>query len=156
MERNIKNLGTAENILVLCSRFWLKAHVFKCNTPLILIDHTFKAAKLDNSVRYFHTLMMGLSHLNKTNLRSDFMTSPLTSKNENLLIEIISFAQKDLKEDIYNIFGPYFPEADAEHFVNAGFSLGKKFMGSDLIIHEKFRDNIYSFYGGREQLNIIN
>ena len=45
MERNIKNLGTAENILVLCSRFWLKAHVFKCNTPLILIDHTFKAAK---------------------------------------------------------------------------------------------------------------
>ena len=41
MERNIKNLGTAENILVLCSRFWLKAHVFKCNTPLILIDHTF-------------------------------------------------------------------------------------------------------------------
>ena len=109
MERNIKNLGTAENILVLCSRFWLKAHVFKCNTPLILIDHTFKAAKLDNSVRYFHTLMMGLSHLNKTNLRSDFMTSPLTSKNENLLIEIISFAQKDLKEDIYNIFGPYFP-----------------------------------------------
>ena len=100
MERNIKNLGTAENILVLCSRFWLKAHVFKCNTPLILIDHTFKAAKIDDSVRYFHTLMMGLSHLNKTNLRSDFMTSPLTSKNENLLIEIISFAQKDMKEDI--------------------------------------------------------
>ena len=48
MERNIKNLGTAENILVLCSRFWLKAHVFKCNTPLILIDHTFKAAKIDS------------------------------------------------------------------------------------------------------------
>ena len=69
MERNIKNLGTAENILVLCSRFWLKAHVFKCNTPLILIDHTFKAAKIDDSVRYFHTLMMGRSHLNKTNLR---------------------------------------------------------------------------------------
>jgi hypothetical protein len=97
MERSIKNLGTAENILILCSRFWLKAHVFRCNTPLILIDHTFKAAKLDNSVRYFHTLMMGLSHLNKTNLRSDFMTSPLTSKNENLLIEIIAFAQKERK-----------------------------------------------------------
>ena len=97
MERSIKNLGTAENILILCSRFWLKAHVFRCNTPLILIDHTFKAAKLDNSVRYFHTLMMGLSHLNKTNLRSDFMTFPLTSKNENLLIEIIAFAQKDMK-----------------------------------------------------------
>tara|TARA_B100000459_G_scaffold136485_1_gene93094 strand:- start:424 stop:894 length:471 start_codon:yes stop_codon:yes gene_type:complete len=156
MERNIKNLGTAENILILCSRFWLKAHVFRCNTPLILIDHTFKAAKLDNSVRYFHTLMMGLSHLNKTNLRSDFMTSPLTSKNESLLIEIIAFAQKDMKEDIYSIFGPYFPEADAEHFVNAGFNLGKKFMNSDLIIHEKYKDNIYSFYGSREQLNVIN
>jgi hypothetical protein len=100
--------------------------------------------------------MMGLSHLNKTNLRSDFMTSPLTSKNENLLIEIIAFAQKDMKEDIYNIFGPYFPEADAEHFVNAGFNLGKKFMNSDLIIHEKYKDNIYSFYGSREQLNVIN
>ena len=97
MERSIKNLGTAENILILCSRFWLKAHVFRCNTPLILIDHTFKAAKLDNSVRYFHTLMMGLSHLNKTNLRSDFMTSPLTSKNENLLIEIAN-----LNKNIFN------------------------------------------------------
>ena len=79
--------------------------------------------------------MMGLSHLNKSNLRSDFMTSPLTSKNENLLIEIIAFAQKDMKEDIYNIFGPYFPEADAEHFVNAGFNLGKKFINSYLIIN---------------------
>ena len=56
MERNIKDLGTAENILILCSRFWLKAQVFRCNTPLILIDHTFKAAKLDNCVRDFHTL----------------------------------------------------------------------------------------------------
>ena len=84
------------------------------------------------------------------------MTSPLTSKNENLLIEIIAFAQKDMKEDIFGIFGPYFPEADAEHFVNAGFNLGKKFMNSDLIIHEKYKDNIYSFYGGREQLNVIN
>ena len=156
MKKSIKNLGTAENILILCARFWLKAHVFKCNTPLILIDHTFKAAKLDNSVRHFHTLMMGLSHLNKSNLNCDFMTSPSTSKNEELLIEIISHAQKDMKEDIYDIFGPYFPEADAEHFVNAGYSLGKKFMNSDLIINEKFNDNIYSFYGGRAQVNIIN
>ena len=106
MERNIKDLGTAENILILCSRFWLKAHVFRCNTPLILIDHTFKAAKLDNCVRDFHTLMMGLSHVNKSHLRSDFMTSPSTSKTEDLLIEIVTLAQKDMEDDLRNIFGP--------------------------------------------------
>ena len=156
MERNIKDLGTAENILILCSRFWLKAHVFRCNTPLILIDHTFKAAKLDNCVRDFHTLMMGLSHVNKSHLRSDFMTSPSTSKTEDLLIEIVTLAQKDMEDDLRNIFGPYFPEADAEHFYNAGYNLGKKFMSSDLIIHEKYKDNIYSFYGNKEQLNAIN
>ena len=100
--------------------------------------------------------MMGLSHLNKTNLRSDFMTSPSTSKTEDLLIEIVSLAQKDMEDDLRNIFGPYFPEADAEHFYNAGYNLGKKFMSSDLIIHEKYKDNIYSFYGSREQLNAIN
>ena len=156
MERNIKDLGTAENILILCSRFWLKAHVFRCNTPLILIDHTFKAAKLDNCIRDFHTLMMGLSHVNKSHLGSDFMTSPSTSKTEDLLIEIVTLSQKDLKEDLYNVFGPYFPEADAEHFFNSGYNLGKKFMSSDLIINEKYKDNIYSFYGSTEQLNAIN
>ena len=126
MKKNIKNLGTAENILILCSRFWLKAHVFRCNTPLILIDHTFKAAKLDDCVRDFHTLMMGLSHVNKCHLRSDFMTSPSTSKTEDLLIEIVSLAQKDMTEELRSIFGPYFPESDAEHFFNSGYRLGKK------------------------------
>jgi hypothetical protein len=29
-------------------------------------------------------------------------------------------------------------------------------MNSDLIIHEKYKDNIYSFYGNKEQLNAIN
>ena len=149
MKRSIKDLGTAENILILCARFWLKAHVFRCNTPLILIDHTFKAAKLDKCVRDFHTLMMG-------RLRSDFMTAPSTSKTEDLLIEIVSLAQKDMTDELQNIFGPYFPESDAEHFFNAGYSLGKKFMKSDLIINEKYKDNIYSFYGNKEQLNAIN
>lgn len=156
MKKNIKNLGTAENILILCSRFWIKAHVFRCNTPLILIDHTFKAAKLDDCVRDFHTLMMGLSHVNKCHLRSDFMTSPSTSKTEDLLIEIVSLAQKDMTEDLRSIFGPYFPESDAEHFFNSGYRLGKKFLSSDLIIHEKYNDNIYSFYGNNDQLKAIN
>ena len=84
------------------------------------------------------------------------MTSPSTSKTEDLLIEIVTLSQKDLKEDLYNVFGPYFPEADAEHFFNSGYNLGKKFMSSDLIINEKYKDNIYSFYGSTEQLNAIN
>jgi hypothetical protein len=29
-------------------------------------------------------------------------------------------------------------------------------MKSDLIINEKYKDNIYSFYGNKEQLNAIN
>jgi hypothetical protein len=99
---------------------------------------------------------MGLSHVNKSHLRSDFMTSPTTSKTEDLLIEIVTLSQKDLKEDLSNVFGPYFPEADAKHFFNSGYNLGKKFMSSDLIINEKYKDNIYSFYGSTEQLNAIN
>ena len=102
------------------------------------------------------TLMMGISHVNKSHLRSDFMTSSTTSKTESLLIEIVSLAQKDMEDELQNIFGPYFPESDAEHFFNAGYSLGKKFMKSDLIVHEKYKDNIYSFYGNKEQLNAIN
>ena len=92
MKKSIKNLGTAENILILCARFWLKAHVFKCNTPLILIDHTFKAAKLDNSVRHYHTLMMGLSHLNKSNLNGAYLiifyTAGITQVDLQIMTEL--------------------------------------------------------------------
>ena len=84
--RHIRDLTSSENLLVVSSRFWFKAHVFKCNTPLILLRDVFKSAKLSNSIRDFHSLMMGIAHMTKAKDLPAYR-SPVTGEAEELLIK---------------------------------------------------------------------
>ena len=81
MTRHIRDLTTSENLLVVSSRFWFKAHMFKCNTPLILLRDVFKLANLSNSIRDFHSLMMAIAHMTKTKKIPEVGFEPTTFRS---------------------------------------------------------------------------
>ena len=77
MTRHLRDLTSTENLLVVSSRFWFKAHMYRCNTPLILLRDVFKSANLSNSIRDFHSVMMALAHMTKSKLSPNYQT-PVT------------------------------------------------------------------------------
>ena len=105
--RHIRDLTSSENLLVVSSRFWFKAHVFKCNTPLILLRDVFKSVKLSNSIRDFHSLMMGIAHMTKAKDLPAYR-SPVTGEAEELLIKIIRLAQRGDDKELNTIFSKFF------------------------------------------------
>ena len=72
MTRHLRDLTSTENLLVVSSRFWFKAHMFRCNTPLILLSDVFKSANLSNSIRDFHSVMMAVAHMTKSKLSPNY------------------------------------------------------------------------------------
>ena len=68
MTRHLRDLTSSENLLVVSSRFWFKAHMYRCNTPLILLRDVFKSANLSNCIRDFHSLMMAIAPVSYTHL----------------------------------------------------------------------------------------
>ena len=93
MTRHLRDLTSTENVLVVSSRFWFKAHMYRCNTPLILLRDVFKSANLSNSIRDFHSVMMAVAHMTKSKLSPNYQT-PVTGVAEELLIKIIRLAQE--------------------------------------------------------------
>ena len=83
MTRHLRDLTSTENLLVVSSRFWFKAHMFRCNTPLILLRDVFKSANLSNSIRDFHSIMMAVAHMTKSKLSPNYQT-PVTGVAEEL------------------------------------------------------------------------
>ena len=107
MTRHLRDLTSTENLLVVSSRFWFKAHMYRCNTPLILLRDVFKSANLSNFIRDFHSLMMAVAHMTKSKLSPNYQT-PVTGVAEELLIKIIMLAQRgddeEMNEYSLNIF----------------------------------------------------
>ena len=142
MTRNLRDLTSSENLLVVSSRFWFKAHMYRCNTPLILLRDVFKSANLSNSIRDFHSLMMAIAHMTKSKLSPNYQT-PVTGVAEELLIKIIRLAQRGRYEEMTEIFSSYFFEGDADHFIQAADNLAANFMKNNFIIKNSFDENIY-------------
>ena len=103
MTRHLRDLTSTENLLVVSSRFWFKAHMFRCNTPLILLRDVFKSSNFINSIRDFHSLMMAIAHMTKSKLSPNYQT-PVTGVAEELLIKIIMLAQRGDDEQMNDIF----------------------------------------------------
>ena len=129
MTRHLRDLTSSENLLVVSSRFWFKAHMYRCNTPLILF-------------RDFHSLMMAIAHMTKSKLSPNYQT-PVTGVGEELLIKIIRLAQRGRYEEMTEIFSSYFFEGDADHFIQAADNLAANFMKNNFIIKNSFDENIY-------------
>ena len=124
MTRHLRDLTSTENLLVVSSRFWFKAHMFRCNTPLILLRDVFKSSNLSTSIRDFHSLMMAIAHMTKSKLSPNYQT-PVTGVAEELLIKIIMLAQRGNDEQMNDIFSKYFFEGDANHFINLDIGSGR-------------------------------
>ena len=107
MTRHLRDLTSTENLLVVSSRFWFKAHMYRCNTPLILLRDVFKSANLSNSIRDFHSVMMAVAHMTKSKLSPNYQT-PVTGVAEELLIKIIRLAQRGDDEELNTIFSKFF------------------------------------------------
>ena len=154
MTRHIRDLTTSENLLVVSSRFWFKAHMFKCNTPLILLRDVFKSANLSNSIRDFHSLMMAIAHMTKTKKIPTYQ-SPITGNAEELLITVIKLAQRGDEEELEKIFSECFFEGDSKHFISAATNLAEDFFHNDLVIMDKISN--YNFYQeNKKQVFAIN
>jgi len=145
MTRHLRDLTSTENLLVVSSRFWFKAHMFRCNTPLILLRDVFKSSNLSTSIRDFHSLMMAIAHMTKSKLSPNYQT-PVTGVAEELLIKIIMLAQRGNDEQMNDIFSKYFFEGDANHFIQAANNLADDFLRNNFIIKSAVYENI--FYQG--------
>ena len=154
MTRHIRDLTTSENLLVVSSRFWFKAHIFKCNTPLILLRDVFKSANLSNSIRDFHSLMMAIAHMTKTKKIPTYQ-SPITGNAEELLIKIVKLAQRGGEKDLEKIFSECFFEGDSKHFINAATNLAEDFFCNDLVIMDKRTNDIF-YQENKKQAYAIN
>ena len=152
--RHIRDLTSSENLLVVSSRFWFKAHVFKCNTPLILLRDVFRSAKLSNSIRDFHSLMMGIAHMTKAKDLPAYR-SPVTGEAEELLIKIIKFSQRGYDEDLHEIFSESFFEGDIKHFLTAANNVADEFFKNDLIIRDDATE-IISYQENKEKAYAVN
>ena len=154
MTRHIRDLTTSENLLVVSSRFWFKAHMFKCNTPLILLRDVFKSANLSNSIRDFHSLIMAIAHMTKTKSIPTYQ-SPVTGNAEELLIKVVKLAQRGGEEDLDKIFSEFFFEGDSKHFINAATNLAEDFFCNDLVIMDKRTNDIF-YQENKKQAYVIN
>ena len=142
MTRHIRDLTSTENLLVVSSRFWFKAHMYRCNTPLILLRDVFKSANLSNSIRDFHSVMMAVAHMTKSKLSPNYQT-PVTGVAEELLIKIIRLAQRGDDEELNAIFSKFFFEGDSAHFINAANNVAENFFKNNLIIKSNVNENIF-------------